>query len=184
MVTQSGTPFPPSVKAEARRLAAFKCCYCRDEMGDDVHHLVPMAEGGQGVLENAILLCVLCHDRFGHRSDKRAQLTQARDEWYEIVRAKYSAADIDRLANVVTKDDVRQLAAVIEDLADLVVRNIQNGTMNHQDAANVASTLVSSVVSPPSHRYRHAAFMPQLVDPPLPIRMLIAEDENKEKDST
>jgi hypothetical protein len=180
MPTPPGTPFPPAVKAEARRLAAFKCCYCRDEMGDDVHHLVPMAEGGPGELANAILLCVMCHDRFGHRADKRSQLRQAREDWYEIVRVKYSTADIDKLANVATKDDVRQLGVEIKSLIEIVLGDIQHGRMNYQDAANVASSLVSSVVAPPSHRYRHPAHMPSLVEPPpLPIRVLIADDEKK-----
>lgn len=81
--------FSPSVKLEARRRAAFKCCYCRDEMGDDVHHLTPQEEGGSGDLDNAIFLCVRCHSMYGHRDDRRAQLRQARDTWYEVVRDKY-----------------------------------------------------------------------------------------------
>ena len=174
MVIQPGTPFPPAVKAEARKLAAFRCCFCRYEMGDDVHHLVPMSEGGQGVLDNAILLCVLCHDRFGHRADKRPQLRLARDDWYEIVRERYSPADVTKLAdvlgNVATKDDIRQLETVIKNFTDDVVGKIQSGAMTFRDAAHVASSLVSSVVAPSSHRYVHPAHMSSIVEPPLTIR--------------
>jgi len=66
---------------------------CRD-IGDDVHHLVPMSEGGQGELDNAILLCVRCHHLYGEHSEKRSQLRQARDLWYEFARDMYSPTDI------------------------------------------------------------------------------------------
>jgi len=45
---QAGTEFPPSVKQEPRKRAAFTCCYCREHMGDNVPHLTPKEEGGQG----------------------------------------------------------------------------------------------------------------------------------------
>jgi 5-methylcytosine-specific restriction endonuclease McrA len=77
----AGSDFPPSAIREGRRLAAFKRCLGRDEMGDDVHHIVPKAEDGEGVIENAVLLCVRCHSLCGHRRDKREQIRQARDLW-------------------------------------------------------------------------------------------------------
>ena len=168
----NGTDFPDAVKREARRLAAFKCCYCRDEMGDHVHHLVPKEEGGQGVIENAILLCVSCHDKFGHRKDKRAQLEQARNIWYEIAAEKYSAANVDRFEEIATKTDVAQISAMIRQFGELALTNIKNGTLTPQDAANVASTMISSIVAPPSsHRHMHPAYTNDPVtSPPLPIR--------------
>jgi 5-methylcytosine-specific restriction endonuclease McrA len=78
---------------EARRLAMYMCCVCHDEMGDDVHHLQPKAQGGLGILENAILLCVRCHAIHGSRPEKQAQLRGARDLWYDMVSRK-SAAEI------------------------------------------------------------------------------------------
>jgi len=179
-----GADFPDSVKREARRLAAFKCCLCRDEIGDHVHHIVPKEEGGQGVIENAMLLCVRCHDRFGHRKDRRSQLEDARDTWYEIVRAKYSASDVDRFEEV-AKKTVDQISAEIKNLGELVLASIKNGTMTRQDAANVASTMVSSIVAPPSQRYLHPAYMPSVVDPivppPLTIRNLMSGGDDPEK---
>src|SRR5262249_7387839 len=106
---QRGTPFPDSVKLQARKLAAFKCCYCRDRMGDDVHHLTPQEEGGEGVVENAILLCAQCHADYGHRKDKRGQLKQARDDWYEIVERRYTKRNVDEvsaLEDLATKQDL------------------------------------------------------------------------------
>ncbi len=75
---KKGSPFSESVKVEARRLAFFRCCYCHDKQGDQVHHLLPQEEDGPGVLDNAILLCVQCHADYGHRADKRRQLREAR----------------------------------------------------------------------------------------------------------
>jgi hypothetical protein len=139
-------------------------------MGDDVHHLQPKEEGGQGVLDNAILLCVRCHHLYGDHSEKRVQLRQARDDWYEIVRERYSPADVTRLAdvlgNVATKDDIRQLEAVIKGLTNDVFGKIESGAMTFQDAANVASSLASSVVAPPRMMYEGM---------PLPLRMATAQ---------
>ncbi len=90
-----GAPFAPSVKLEARRLAAFKCCYCREGPGDDVHHIVAKEHGGLGVLENAILLCAQCHRDYGDRKDKQLQLRQARDDWYDIVARRWTAGPVE-----------------------------------------------------------------------------------------
>ena len=63
--------FQESVKSQARRLAAFRCCYCRELMGDHVHHIIPKEKGGTNDLDNTMLLCVQCHTNYGHRPDKR-----------------------------------------------------------------------------------------------------------------
>jgi hypothetical protein len=65
----SGTDFPDSVKLEARRLAYFRCCYCHDRPGDDVHHLTPKEEGGLGNIDN---------DHFSVRAVPRGLRTSAR----------------------------------------------------------------------------------------------------------
>ena len=57
----AGSDFSEATKEQARRLAFFKCCYCHERPGDDVHHLIPKEEDGIGELNNAILLCVQCH---------------------------------------------------------------------------------------------------------------------------
>lgn len=43
-----GSDFPDVVKLEARKRAGFKCCYCREHMGDDVHHIQPKEEVAKG----------------------------------------------------------------------------------------------------------------------------------------
>ena len=157
----AGSGFTEIVKHEARRLAAFKCCYCRDEMGDDVHHLVPQEEGGGGEL-NAIFLCALCHRRYGHVAEKRAQLRQARDDWYEIVRDKYSRGQIDLLENLATKNDMREIKEQITILAQAVLSNIDKGMMTRPVASTIAATMVSSISFPV-----RAASLSFKSDPPL-----------------
>lgn len=86
-----GQDFPPSVILKARRLAHFRCCYCRQHPGDEVHHITPREEGGAGTIENAVLLCVLCHKTYGHSAEYRKRIEQARDHWYEVAAKMYSA---------------------------------------------------------------------------------------------
>jgi hypothetical protein len=168
-VSMSGSDFTESVKREARRLAAFRCCYCRDEMGD------------QAAIENAILLCVRCHSLYGHRADKRAQLAQARDAWYEIVAAKYSTKTVDHLENIATKEDVSQITAEIKNIYDIVLGSIQNGSMGRQEAVNVASSMVSSLVGPtPLYRTlpAHLASSSGVIQPPLTLGPKMADDDD------
>jgi hypothetical protein len=179
-----GTEFLESVKLEARRLAAFKCCYCRDEMGDEVHHLTPKEEGGQGVLDNAIFLCGRCHGLYGHRKDKRKQLRQARDIWYEIVREKYAPREIEKLESLATKQDLVDVQNTIVSLFDTVMGQFRAGTMSIDAAVNVASSIVSSTAYHPMPRhgsYPHAegAFV---FETPMPLRNLRStEDDPKEE---
>src|SRR4051812_17585777 len=90
-----GADFSESVKLQARRLAFFRCCYCLERPGDEVHHLVPKEEGGPNTLDNAVLLCAQCHSTYGHTRDKRKQLQQARDHWYEVAANKYGPRAVD-----------------------------------------------------------------------------------------
>jgi hypothetical protein len=56
-----------------------------------VHHIVPEADGGPSVLENAIALCLRCHAEAGHYNPRHPlgtkyspeELRRHRDEWWE-----------------------------------------------------------------------------------------------------
>ena len=51
--------FPEKVRLEAKRLSAFKCCYCHERPGDDVHHIHPQKDGGSndiGCFRHQLLL--------------------------------------------------------------------------------------------------------------------------------
>jgi hypothetical protein len=118
-----------------------------------------------------------CHDRYEHRKDKRAQLEQARDAWYDIVRAKYSPANVNSVEEVARKTDLDQITSEIKKLGELVLANIKNGTLTTQDAANVASTM-SSIVAPPSHRYTGQMPVDAVMAPPLTLRNLMSSGDD------
>lgn len=71
-----------------KKMAAFQCCRCR-EIGIDIHHIIPQADGGSDDIENAAPLCQNCHSRFGANPEKRKEIRQMRDWWYEVVKEKY-----------------------------------------------------------------------------------------------
>ena len=76
--------FSERVKYEAKRKAAFQCCRCRS-IGVEVHHIIPQEHGGSDDMENAAALCPRCHTYFGGNPDKRKEIIQMRDLWYEMV---------------------------------------------------------------------------------------------------
>jgi hypothetical protein len=81
-------PFSEALKLQVKKKAAFQCCMCH-EVGVDIHHIIPQAEGGPDDIDNAAPLCQNCHDRYGANPEKRKQIRQMRDWKYEIVQEKY-----------------------------------------------------------------------------------------------
>ena len=81
-------PFNEKIKLEVKRKAAFRCCRCH-EIGIEIHHILPQAFGGEDNIENAGPLCSNCHTNFGANPEKRKELRQMRDWWYEVVIEKY-----------------------------------------------------------------------------------------------
>jgi hypothetical protein len=149
---RKGSPFPESVKLEARRRAFFRCCYCHDRPGDQVHHLLAQEHGGLGVIENAILLCVQCHADYGHRPEKRLQLQQARDHWYEIVERRYSAPLVEevlKLDDLATKNDVVALRDTVTGLFQTLMIGLERGSTSASEVANVGSSIVNSIAANP-----------------------------------
>jgi len=69
------------------------CCVCHEFSGlyVNVHHIIPKAEGGPNLLENAIVLCLRCHGEAGHynpahpigKKYSREELRKHRDKWWE-----------------------------------------------------------------------------------------------------
>ena len=80
--------FTESLKLEVRRSAAFRCCRCH-EIGIEVHHIIPQANNGPDDLDNAAPLGPNCHINFGGNTEKRKDIRQMRDWWYEVVKEKY-----------------------------------------------------------------------------------------------
>lgn len=82
-------PFSPKTKLEAKYMASFRCCWCRDHRRSiEVHHIIPEAEGGPNTLDNAATLCPNCHSDFGGNPEKRKEIRDRRDYLYQLVEAE------------------------------------------------------------------------------------------------
>ncbi len=92
--------FDEALKADVRRRAHFTCCLCH-EIGVEIHHIVPRAEGGPDDVENAAPLCPTCHERYGANPVKRKFIREARDFWYEVCAERY-ASDGGRIEEIHT----------------------------------------------------------------------------------
>jgi hypothetical protein len=89
-------PFPEPTKLEAKRRSHFQCCVCKEPFVE-VHHITPQASGGSDDLDNAAPLCASCHDRFGGNPDKRKQIREMRDLWWEVCAERTKAPELDTL---------------------------------------------------------------------------------------
>lgn len=109
-------PFSEKTKLIVKKQAAFRCCRCH-EIGIDVHHITPQSEratyeGNIDDIENAAPLCQNCHDRFGANPEKRKEIKQLRDWWYEIVVERYSGRyfdnDIEKLIDSRVEEKINE----------------------------------------------------------------------------
>lgn len=81
--------FSEKVKKEVRKKSCCRCIICHKPFVE-IHHIIPLAEGGSDNIENAAPLCAYCHDIYGNNSDKRKQIKEMRDSWYEIMERRYN----------------------------------------------------------------------------------------------
>jgi uncharacterized CHY-type Zn-finger protein len=81
-------PFSESVKLEAKCKAHFACVACHQPFVE-VHHIIPQAQGGSDDIDNAAALCAYCHDLIGGNPEKRKQIRQMRDFWYEFCEKRF-----------------------------------------------------------------------------------------------
>jgi len=75
-------PFSPKIKSEVRKKAHYRCCLCSGQPVE-VHHIKPENEGGSNTIDNAAPLCANCHADYGNNPDKRKEIRERRDFWYE-----------------------------------------------------------------------------------------------------
>jgi hypothetical protein len=86
-------PFSENIKLEAKRRSHFACAVCHQPFVE-VHHIIPQEDGGSDDLDNAAPLCARCHDLFGGNPDKRKQLREMRDLWWEICEKRETNPDL------------------------------------------------------------------------------------------
>ena len=81
--------FSETTKLEVRRKANFRCCRCQ-QVGVEVHHIMPKKDFGTDDIDNAAPLCPTCHKYFGNDPEQRKEIKQMRDHWYEIAKTQFS----------------------------------------------------------------------------------------------
>ncbi len=130
-------PFSESIKEEVKRKAAFRCCRCQ-QIGVDVHHILPEKNGGTNDINNAAPLCPNCHDYFGDNPIKRKEITQMRDWWYEKAEKMFTSQgvgletldEINRKLDGIRKgiSDVSELKPILKSLSDRLIDSITPST--------------------------------------------------------
>lgn len=79
--------FSEKVKLEAKKKACFRCVICQKPFVE-IHHIIPQADGGSDTIDNAAPLCASCHDLFGGNPEKRKQIRDMRDHWFDMMEKR------------------------------------------------------------------------------------------------
>ncbi|MED4954761.1 HNH endonuclease [Paenibacillus macerans] len=79
--------FSEKVKLEAKKKACFRCVICQKPFVE-IHHIIPQADGGSDTIDNAAPLCASCHDLFGGNPEKRKQIREMRDHWFDMMEKR------------------------------------------------------------------------------------------------
>lgn len=104
--------FSEKTKLEVKHKTAFRYCRCQS-IGIDVHHIIPEKDSGSDDISNAAPLCQNCHDQFGGNPEKRKEITQMRDWWYEKCGEMFSQPGHEDFL-----DKLRQINEKIESIQD------------------------------------------------------------------
>lgn len=85
------TPIPASVAIEVLTEAGYRCAVptCRGIVVLDLHHIVPVRDGGQNELENLIALCPTCHALYERRKINPSSIRI----WKAFLQSLYRAYD-------------------------------------------------------------------------------------------
>lgn len=143
--------FTEQIKKEVKEKAAFRCCRCQ-QIGIHVHHIIPQEDGGSSDIDNAAPMCPSCHDYFGSNPDKRKEITQMRNWWYEQVKKQFpDNRQLSRLEDINNKVDKLQQNQInlddfkqeLKEFANEMINNITLGT-----AVTTASGIANASVSP------------------------------------
>jgi len=147
-------PFTEKIKDAVKRKAAFRCCRCQN-IGVDVHHIIPESKGGSNDISNAAPLCQYCHAQFGDNPQKRKEITQMRDWWYERCERMYSNQDFKDYSEDISQineklndiqqgqSDISDLKWMLKDLTNKSIDDITPGT-----ATSVVSDFVNASTTP------------------------------------
>jgi len=146
--------FTEQIKREVKEKAAFRCCRCQ-QIGIQVHHIIPQENDGPSDIDNAAPLCPSCHDFFGSNPSKRKEITQMRNWWYEQVKRQFPDnrqlsgledinTKLDKLQqNHISLDDFKQELKVF---TNEMINNMTLGTAV-TTASGIANTSLASISS-------------------------------------
>jgi HNH endonuclease. len=81
--------FPENIKKIVKQKSCFRCVICHQPFVE-IHHILPECEGGGDTEENAAPLCASCHDLYGGNPEKRKQIREMRNHWYELMERRYN----------------------------------------------------------------------------------------------
>ncbi len=77
--------FSEPIKLTVKKKANFTCCWCQERRNKvEIHHIIPQADNGSDIEDNAAPLCGSCHDLYGSNPDLRKEIKLRRDHWYDI----------------------------------------------------------------------------------------------------
>jgi hypothetical protein len=147
--------FNPQIIKEVQEKAAFKCCRCQN-IGIEIHHIIPQKDSGLDTLENAAPLCPNCHAWFGDNTAKRKEITHMRDWWYRMVERNYPSenvnyallSEINKKVEALTTNQEKSLISLKETLKDAAIDAIEKMTAG--TAVTTASGIANATVYSPS----------------------------------
>jgi hypothetical protein len=81
--------FSNSIIFNVNKKAEYTCCWCKDGKNKvEIHHIKPLADGGQDIEDNAAPLCSNCHTLFGDNPKMRKQIKERREDWYDTCKKR------------------------------------------------------------------------------------------------
>lgn len=162
-------PFSEATKLEAKRRAHFSCVICRQAFVE-VHHIIPQAAGGSDDLENAAPLCASCHDLFGGNPEKRKQLREMRDLWYELCETRFRDSPNLKLAEAVEdiKNHQHEQGALLSEIKGLLGVFYNNQSQNILAASTVSQISSLSGVTIPNYPIQRTDEPPKLYSDDFP----------------
>jgi hypothetical protein len=140
-------PFSESLKTDIRRRSDMCCCLCHN-IGVEIHHIIPEADGGPDIEENAAPLCPTCHETYGANPTKRKFIREARDNWLEVCAQRFSASDsssnilIELASKWVTKEDLTAAnQGLLSELSKLLRSSGPRGQRDGQSLGQILAFL-------------------------------------------
>lgn len=108
--------FTPKVKEEVLWNSRRCCAVCREFAGRDneVHHIIPEADGGPNTIDNAINLCSRCHIEASHYDARQPKGTKYSPDELRRFRDELWQAAEEKRHLILTRGNVSVNPAVIE----------------------------------------------------------------------